>query len=730
MTPDAALDEAPPENVGEDEREFHKTAMERFRAAVEPQLEVRALSLAARRFVGIPGAQWDGAFGDEYGDTIKLEINKVGRAVRKLETDYRQNRIVPDFRPSGGSSDNDTADTLDGLHRADSQYFKAQQARDNAFSEAARGGFGAYRLTTEYASPLDPDDDAQRINPGLVIPDADQCVFFDPDSKLYDKSDARFAFVLTAMSPAAFKDRWDEKRVVSWEDTLIKPTWDGFDWYHPDTVVQAEYYFVEEKTEALLIFTLEETSEEERHWARDIKPEAIKEYQAMGWKKRTRKVPRRRVMKAVLSGAEVLSAARRIAGERIPIVPVYCYRDYVDGVERFKGIVQDRIDPQRLYNAQTSRLAEIAAMSPFERPIFDPEQLPPALQNLWARGNIDRHPYALANALRDGDGKIVQVGPIGKVEPPSVPQTMAALLEISNRDLTEDDQDGADEVVANTSADAMDTAAARVDAKSGMMLDNMRQSVQCEGEIYLGMAPETYWEEGRVVETMTEEGDDGSATLHERYYDGEILKTRNDFSNGRYKVMASVTEATVTRRDRTVKQMLNVAQIAIAAQDMAGAQAAVGVATLNMDGEGLDDYLEWQRKRGIEAGYVKPSEDEQRELAEAAQNQQPDPAQEVAAAQIKALEAGAVKDVAQAQAAGITAQAQAAERIANAHLKTAQANAVGGPEQAPEVPTGLQAANDEAAVIERRASADLKTAQAEKIRDEIRNPRIRMGRDL
>ena len=55
----------------------------------------------------------------------------------------------------------------------------------------------------------------------------------------------------------------------------------------------------------------------------------------------------------------------------------------------------------------------------------------------------------------------------------------------------------------------MDIAATRKDTKSAIYLDNMRQSVQREGEIYLGMAKEIYFEPGRIVETMTEEGEDG-----------------------------------------------------------------------------------------------------------------------------------------------------------------------------------------------------------------------------
>jgi hypothetical protein len=41
-----------------------------------------------------------------------------------------------------------------------------------------------------------------------LIADADQRVYFDGNSKLYDKSDAKWAFVLTADSREAFEDEY------------------------------------------------------------------------------------------------------------------------------------------------------------------------------------------------------------------------------------------------------------------------------------------------------------------------------------------------------------------------------------------------------------------------------------------------------------------------------------------------------------------------------------------
>lgn len=726
---DAALDETRPDDDNEKMREVHKRAMKRFRAAVEPQLLVRTYSFAARRISIIPGAIWEGEYGESFDKAVKLDIHKLGKAIRKAENDYRQNRIVPDFRPAGGSSDNETADTLDGMHRADGYFFKSQQARDNAFSEASRGGFGAYRLTTEWADPLDKDNDEQRINPGLTIVDADQSVFFDPDSKLYDKSDARYAFVLTGHSPDAFKDEYGDEQEVSWPEG--RSIWWG-DWYRPDQVLVAEYYEIEERNERLLIYTHPLIPEEEqRHWERELDPEDREELEAKGWVAKVRRIKRRRCHKYILSGVKVLEDQGLTTGGNIPIVPVYGNRDYVDGVEWFVGVLpSSKIDAARLYAAMVSNLAEIQAMAPYERPIFAPEQMPPNLADMWARGNVDRHPYALVNPLRNEDGTIAVPGRIDKVEAPAVPQTLAALLEIANRDVTEDDQDGAEEVRANTSAEAMDIAAARVDAKTGVLLDNMRQSVQREGELYLDMCREVYVEDGREVETMTEDGDDGIATLNEDYLDGDVLKVRNDFATGRYKVIASVTEATATRRDRTVKQMLGMAEIATQAQDQQGAQAAWITAIANMDGEGLEEIQKWNRRRGLALGLFEPTEDEQQEMEQQAQSQQPDPAAMVAMGQAKALEAGAAKDAAEAEAVGVKATAEAEEKRASAALKIAQAQAVGGPESAPEAPSGLSAANDQAQTEERFASAELKRAQAANLRHGIDDRRLKTGAEI
>lgn len=640
---DSALDQDKAAKNSARLAKIHDRAMRRFDATALPELEMRQHALMCRRFISIPGAMWDGPWGDQFENSIKVEIDKISRKVEKIETDYRENRIVPDYRPAGGESDQDTADTLDGIWRADNDHFKAQQGRDNAFSEALAGGFGAYRLTNEWADPYDKDSDDQRINPGMVIVDADQRVFFGP-SKLYDKSDAPWGFVLTAVAREMFNEEYGADMAADWPDQRLRYV---YDWFQPDVVIVCEYYEKIDKDEKLFILTHLLLEDEERFWSSEITPEELADRRTQGWQVKESRRKRCRVMKYTMSGAQVLIEHGPIAGDSVPIVPVYGKRWFVDNIERFRGVVSKNMDAQRIYNAKVSKLSETDSLAPNEVPIVTPQQI--AGHELhWAEANILRNPYRLLNPLIDeATGQMVQTGPVGKIEPPTLAPVTALLLQIASSDLTEDDQD-VDEVKANTSAEAMDIAATRIDAKSGIYLDNMRQSVQREAEIYLGMAREVYFEPGREVETMDEDGGDGVAVLHQNFTDKHgVFRVRNDIARGKYKVVCSVTEATATRRDKTVKSCLNTADIALKGGDQELGSVALLTAVMNQDGEGLTAMQKYARRRLVAMGVEEPTEEEARAMEEAQANQQPDATQTALLAQAKEFEASASLKVAQ-----------------------------------------------------------------------------------
>lgn len=621
----------------------------------------RLLSLEDRRFVFIQGAQWEGDWGEQFENGLRVQINKTQRGHDKIINDYRANRFTVEFRPKDGGDD-DTAELLNGLMFADMYRSKGQQALDNAFGEGAAGGFGAFRICNDYEDDYDPDNDHQRIRIHQIA-DADQRVFFDLDAKLYDKSDARFAYVLHSMTPAAFTRKYGEDKAVSWPEDVSHPT---FDWFAPEVVYVAEYYEVEESSEELRIFTRSATEEEYRYWAKDITPELQKDLTSRGFTlSRRRNIKRRRVHKWLLSGQDVLEDAGHIAGDNIPIIPFYGKRVFIDNVERFKGHVRDAKDPARVYNAQISKLTETASLAPREVPIFAPEQMA-GLETHWSQMNIERHAYALANPLFDPvSGQIVATGPLAKISPPDVPPVVAALIQQTGADIAEitNGDDGSMEVKSNVSGEAMDIAASRVDAKSFIYMDNFKQTVQRFGEVYYTMAREVYVEEGREVETMDEDGNTQTATLHELHTDPQTQVTakRYDLSVGRFNVVADVTEATATRRDKTVRTMMTLAQAAATIQAPDLGKAALLSAIKNMDGEGMDDIQQFAHKIGVQIGLDEPTPEEQRAAEQ--QQQQPDPTAIATLAQAKALNAQANKFEADADKAGADTEQSKAKTV-------------------------------------------------------------------
>lgn len=687
---------------GPDLADVHERALDRFDSVALPQAEMRAQSLADRRFVTIPGAQWEGEWGEQFENAPRPEIDHITTSLEKIETDFRENRLAVDYIPAQ-DGDTDTADTLDGLYRADLAHFKAQQAKDNAFQEAIRGGFGAYRLTTDYADPYDPDNDAQRVNPGLVIVDADQSVYFDPASKLYDKSDAKWAFIVTADPRATAVARWGAENIDDWP---VKGFRWSFDWYTVDVVRTAEYFEVEDTNDRLLIFTNELTGEEQRFYASEMEDGAAKDLKAQGWKQRSRTAKRRRIRKYILNGTKVLRDCGYIAGREIPIVPVYGRRDFVDNMERWRGHVGKLKDRQRVYNSGVAKVVETNSMSPARTPILYEDELDPTLAEEWARRNIDRKAF-LRRLRTYGPGGEPIVSGIDYLEPPGIPEATVASLQLSREDLV-GLNDNADQVKANVSAEAMDIAAARVDEKSGIYLDNMRQSEQRAGEIYLGMAREVYFEPGRKVDTLTLDGNEGEAELNETVLDEQgRYRVRNDLTKGKYKVLADVQESTATKRQKTVRQALELATAFTAAQAPQDALPALYTAAMNMDGEGIGELQDFYRNRAIQAGSAKPTPEEQAAMQRAAeaQGQQPPSPQD------QALQAAANE----AQSKVQVNQAKAVETLASAELKSAQAAAVGGPQSAPDAPSGLSEPEAE----ERLANADLKRAQADNLRHGI-----------
>lgn len=625
--------------------DVHNEAIKRFDTIQSMCSDERDQCLADRRFYSIAGAQWEGALGEQFENRPRLEVNKVHLGVIRIFNEYRNNRITVDFVPKDGATDEDLADVCDGLYRADEEDSCADEAYDNAFEEAVAGGFGAWRLRTEYEDPEDPEDERQRVRIEPIY-DADRFVFFDPDAKRQDKSDATHCYVLTAMSHDAYEAEYGEEYAPSSMNADIDQT--EFDWNTPDVVYVAEYYCVEHVTEIIRVFqTL--AGDEERYSESDFEEDENLErmLEATGAQEvRQKRVKRKKVRKYIIDGARVIEDLGYIAGTEIPIVPVYGKRWFIDNRERMMGHVRMVKDAQRLKNMQLSRLAEISAYSTVQKPIFSPEQVA-GYETMWRDDNIKNYPYLLINPVTNADGSEALQGAADYTRAPEIPPAMAALLQITEVDMQEllGRQEAGEEMQPNMSGKAVELVQNRLDHQNFIYMSNMAKAIKRSGEIWLSMCRDILVEEKRPMKSLDNGGEMSSVQLGVPAIDPDTgaVTIKNDMSRAKFDVSVDVGPTSSSKRSATVRALTGMMQMT---PDPETQTILASMALMNMEGEGLREVRAFFRKRLVGMGVVEPTEEEMAEMEAAAQSQQPDPnalyLQAAAAeAQAKALKAEA-----------------------------------------------------------------------------------------
>ena len=602
---------------------IHAEALKEFDNIQGALRDERIQCLQDRRFYSIAGAQWEGALGEQFENKPKFEVNKIAAAVLRIISEYRNNRVTVKFVTKDGSKDSKLADTCAGLFRADELDSVADEAYDNAFEEAVAGGFGAFRLRTQYEDEYDEDNDRQRIRIEPIF-DADSSVFFDLNAKRQDKSDAMRCYVLTSMTRDAYKAEYGDDP-ASWPKDVEQTE---FDWLTPDVVYIAEYYQVEDVREVVRIFQQLDGTEE-RYNESDFEndPELESTLAAIGAVEvRQKKVKRRKVRKFIMNGARILEDLGYIAGRCIPVVPVYGKRWFIDNVERCMGHVRLAKDAQRLANMQRSKLGEIAALSSTEKPIFLPEQVS-GHQLMWAEDNIKNYPYLLVNPVTDANGNSAPSGPIGYTKPPMVPPAMEALLTVTERDMQDvlGNQQQADKMVSNISSKTVELIQQRVDMQSFIYISNWAKAIKRCGEIWLEMARDVYIEKGRKMKVIGEQEEVDSAELmRPMMSDTGEVEYENDLSQATFDVNVDVGPSSSSKREATVRALMNMIAIT---QDPEISQVLQSMAIMNMDGEGISDVRDFFRARLLKIGVLKPTEEEAQQLMQAklAEAQQQDP---------------------------------------------------------------------------------------------------------
>lgn len=624
--------------------------MLRFDRVYTPQQDVREKCIEATRFARVPGGQWEGAtaagtrLDDQFEKYPKFEINKVATELNRIIAEYRNNRITVKFRPGDKEASEELANKLNGLFRADYEETDGGEACDNAFDDAATGGFGCFRLTSMLVNEYDPMDERQRIAIEPIY-DPSRSVWFDPDAKKYDKSDAMWAFCMYSLSPEKYEAEYGKTPPASLDVTTMT-SWE-YDWFEPEVVYIAKYYEVRKESVDVISYRQPLTGEIATYDSDQIEDIEDELADAGFIEVARRSVKRRRVYVSVVDGENFLEKPRRIPGEHIPLIPVYGKRWFIDDIERVEGHIAKAMDPQRLYNLQVSMLADTASQDPGQIPIVGMEQIR-GLEKHWEARNKKRPAFLPLREVKDKAGNIISgATPAGYTQPAVMNQALAALLQQTSADIQEvtGGSQAMQQMPSNVAQETVNNLMNRSDMASFIYLDNMAKSLKRAGEVWLSMAREVYGSD-REVRVVNEDGTDGIALMNAQVVDRQTgnVVALNDLSTGRYDVTVDVGPSYTARRDATVSVLTNVLGTMLPNDPMR--PVIQGIILDNTDGEGLDDVKEFNRKQLLISGAVKPRNEEEAKMvamAQQAQQQQPSPDMVAAMAQDKLANAEMMK---------------------------------------------------------------------------------------
>lgn len=519
-----------------------KEMRERYDRAFEADRDNREMAIDDLRFVTVPGNQWDEAQRKARKGRPCYEFPILRSHWRQVVNDQKKARPGIKIRPVE-DGDVEGAELRQGLIRNIESRSNAERAYDAGFELLSAVGFGAWRVSTEY-SENDSWDQDLCVKP---IPDPLTSVWFDPDFKESDARDAKYAFVEETMSRDKFKELYPRADPVDFESAK---NFGYMGWFGEDAVRVAEYWRLEPVTKKLLLLSDGRTVDEA-----EITAEEAKQLSDNGITiERERVCHTHKVMMSIVSGKEEIDGPYESVFSRIPIVPVYANRHFIEGKWIWCGMVRFSRDPQKLVNYNFTTGQEVLAKQHKATPIVTPKMLEGAgVKALWDKSNTIDVPYLPITPDPQMPG-----GP-QYLSPPPVHAAFAQFGQLAIDMLKASDGifDASVGARSNeTSGKAIMARQQEGDTATFDYQDALSFGIQSTGEILLSALPKVY-DTPRAIRVLGKDGGEQFVKLYEPAPDGSVL---NDLSAGKYDVTVTTGPSYDTQRMEFVDALVQLGQ--------------------------------------------------------------------------------------------------------------------------------------------------------------------------
>jgi Phage P22-like portal protein len=508
--------------------DFFEKLRSNFKLAEEALVDIHREALEDFRFR--EGKQWDEkvqAARESDGRPCYV-INRIPQFLRQVTGEQRKNRPAIQASPIGDGADIETAEIEQGLIRHIERTSNASEAYDSSFDDMATGGFGFFRLLTDYTDDEGFDQEIcfqRELNPFSHYP--------DPRAKERDYSDAQFWFVIEDMLIDDFKEQYGESKLSGLNDfASMVDAAPG--WIQRDSVRVAEYFWVETTKKTI----------------RKGKQEREVEAKQVCWCK--------------TNGFEILEEAE-IPGEYIPIVPVLGEELRVDGKLHLIGLVRYARTPQMLYNLWQSAMAETIALAPKAPYMATPTQIE-GYEDIWGKLNTTNYPYLPVNA----DPKAPGWPERQVVEPPI--QAITGAIAHADADLHNTTglyPESLGEPQHDQSGKAILLRQKQGSTANFGFVDSMATAIKHAGRIIIGWIPH-YYDAARTIRVVNPDGTSKTVPINQPFQNDQGLQKVFDLTAGKYDVSVSSGPSYESARQEAADSILQLVQAQPALMQVVG----------------------------------------------------------------------------------------------------------------------------------------------------------------
>lgn len=485
-----------------------------------------------------------------------LTINKLTGVIRQVVNDARMNRPATKVQPVDSGADKETAEVLSGLIRQIEVSSDADVAYDTAVECAVSGGFGYWRINTDYALNSFDEDSVKAAGQAIfdqnlfirAVPNQFS-IYGDPDSDKADSSDWMTAFVVDLMKEEQFEEKYPGAEKTDFKGI----DWQGVNspWRDGEIIQLAEYWKREKAIKKALMVQMPDMEDIPGDVVVMFADEFAKNKElvlsAGGQIISERAISTYAVKQYTLNGAEVLSTVDW-PGAYIPIIPVYGDEVNLEGKRHFKSLIRDAKDAQQMFNYWRTSATEMVALAP-KVPFIGKKGAFNVDTQKWSTANTHSHAYI----EYDGDIKPERAD-FSNIPSGMLQEAMNAADDIKAITGLYDASLGARS--NETSGVAINARAREGDMSTFHFIDNLSRAIRHSGRVLVDLIPKVY-STPRITRILGEDGDSDEVQLNQQFNDEKSGELRiHDVRTGRYDVVVTAGPGFTTRREEAASQMM------------------------------------------------------------------------------------------------------------------------------------------------------------------------------